>query len=482
LKSVDNKTRDKLNKALKQLARLEVDIVPLNGYKNRYQIANKPAQSFSGFEDKKSIFNNFCSDLTNTGICIILSLAQPEKDMFIMKRISMKWASGFVLTAFVLIPSYAYAAEAIFPDVPFNHWACGDITRAYKNGWIRGMADGNYAPSKALTNAEFTTMLTGLFFPDELDAEMPEGFPWYAVSWNAAQKHSIHNGTDVLSMNDMPRNIIRYDMAQMVANTMEENGITVPSGSAPAFQSLIKDWDSIPERYREAVAAAYALGILNGKNGFFSGSDDMTRAEAAAVLCRINDVAEQHMGETDSSDMHSPSEEKGILFFSPVITLAPGNRMLLNVYDSNYRAIQTGVSWTVETPELFWFNSTGRTIYAGQTSGTGYLTASFNGYTARLTVRVIPYSEQINLSRTAIRMEVGNSSGTQLMTFNDSKFNGLDYSVSWGIDDPSIAGLKETGSAVVINALSPGVARITCTVSAPDGSRAEEYCFVHVYN
>ncbi len=37
LKSVDTKTRDKLNKALNRLARLEGDIVPLSGYKNRYR-------------------------------------------------------------------------------------------------------------------------------------------------------------------------------------------------------------------------------------------------------------------------------------------------------------------------------------------------------------------------------------------------------------------------------------------------------------
>lgn len=37
LKSVDEKTRKKLYRALDQLSRLEGNIVPLSGYKNRYR-------------------------------------------------------------------------------------------------------------------------------------------------------------------------------------------------------------------------------------------------------------------------------------------------------------------------------------------------------------------------------------------------------------------------------------------------------------
>ena len=53
---------------------------------------------------------------------------------------------------------------------------------------------------------------------------------------------------------------------------------------------LIKDWDSIPTQYRNAVASSYARGFLSGDDqGYFNGEASTKRAEAAVVLCALDE-------------------------------------------------------------------------------------------------------------------------------------------------------------------------------------------------
>ena len=50
------------------------------------------------------------------------------------------------------------------------------------------------------------------------------------------------------------------------------------------------DWAQIPAGYREAVAACYALGVLNGQsNGCFGGDNPMNRAQGCTVIARLLD-------------------------------------------------------------------------------------------------------------------------------------------------------------------------------------------------
>ncbi len=201
----------------------------------------------------------------------------------------MKRFLGSALAVVMLSGAPAMAANNIFTDVPANHWASSVIQRASENNWIHGMGDGSYAPSKSLTNAEFLTMIANVFFPGETeDVAVPDGSPWYAPCWAIANQHSIHKGTKLQDMSGMKKQISRYDMAQMIINVMSEQNISAQD--ATQSQLYIQDWDTMPQQYRQAVAEAYALGILNGKNGRFAGEDAMTRAEAAAVLCRMNDT------------------------------------------------------------------------------------------------------------------------------------------------------------------------------------------------
>ena len=588
-----------------------------------------------------------------------------------MKRTLYPFLLALVLLASLLSP--ALAAGNGFRDVSESHWASEYIQRAYEADWIHGMGDGRYDPSGNLSRAQFLTMVTNAFFSGETDqVSVPEGSPWYAACWSVAQENGLHTGTAMQGLGDLNGKISRYDMAQVIVNTLSGQGISASAEEARSAQSEIKDWDSVPAGYRDAVSGAYALGILSGRSGKFDGQALMTRAEAAKVLCGMDgaisggqtdttpqepdqsiqkpdgttqkpDNTTQKPGTTASTPeelaaevvrlvnverskeglsplgtfdsltqaaqirapevgvlfshdrpdgtscftaldqtgakkgaytwgeniaagnataaetvaqwMNSPGhranilnpkythigvgycydaastyrhnwvqmfvgtnstpdgdsaqtppstpekpntppqtpggapsvpgETGGLQFSCPIITLDPGNSYMISVLDDAFRLVSDGVTWTNESPELLRLSGDGSSVTAIGSSGTGYLSVSRGGETARLTVRIIPTMNQVTLSCLSTTMSPGGYGTAELYIFSTSRFYGQDCSVAWSVDDPSVLTLDERVSSqgnpsVHFQAMKAGDARITCQVTMADGSSAEAYCFVHV--
>ena len=584
----------------------------------------------------------------------------------------MKQRLHFLMALVLALCLTAPALAAGFTDVPDSHWASGYIQRAYEEDWVHGMGSGKYAPAGTLTRAQFLTMVTNAFFSDDLDkVSVPDGSPWYAACWSVAQANGLQTGTSMERLSDLTDSVSRYDMAQVIVNTLSGEGISASDSEARAAQAAIRDWSGVPAGYRDAVSGAYALGILNGRNGSFDGTATMNRAEAATVLCRMDDAIsgaqtpdtqkpetqkpETQKPETQKPDTQTPAQntstpeelaaevvrlvnverakeglaplgtydsltkaaqirapeivtlfshdrpdgtscftamdqtgakkgaytwgeniaagnataaatveqwmnspghranilnakfthigvgyqhsagstyghywvqmftgtssvpdspgtgtqtpstqtpstqkpdtqkpdtqlpssgEGGILFSCPTITLYPGGTYSLSVLEHNMRSA-SGVTWSNESPELLRLNGNGSSVTALAERGTGYLTASRNGETIRLTVRIIPTADQIALSCLSTTMSVDGYGSTELYVFSTSRFYNQDCTVTWTVDDPSILTLEErTSSAgnpsVRFQARRTGDACITCRVTMADGSTAEEYCFAHV--
>lgn len=582
----------------------------------------------------------------------------------------MKQRLHFLMALVLALCLTAPALAAGFTDVPDSHWASGYIQRAYEEDWVHGMGGGKYAPAGTLTRAQFLTMVTNAFFSDDLDkVSVPDGSPWYAACWSVAQANGLQTGTSMERLSDLTDSVSRYDMAQVIVNTLSGEGISASDSEARAAQAAIRDWSGVPAGYRDAVSGAYALGILNGRNGSFDGTATMNRAEAATVLCRMDDAIsgaqtpdtqtpdtqtpDTQKPETQKPDTQTPAQnastpeelaaevvrlvnverakeglaplgtydsltkaaqirapeivtlfshdrpdgtscftamdqtgakkgaytwgeniaagnataaatveqwmnspghranilnakfthigvgyqhsagstyghywvqmftgtnavpdspgtgtqtpstqkpetappqttptqppssgEGGILFSCPTITLYPGGTYSLSVLEHNMRSA-SGVTWSNESPDLLRLNGNGSSVTALAERGTGYLTASRNGETIRLTVRIIPTADQIALSCLSTTMSVDGYGSTELYVFSTSRFYNQDCTVTWTVDDPSILTLEErTSSAgnpsVRFQAHRTGDACITCRVTMADGSTAEEYCFAHV--
>ena len=143
------------------------------------------------------------------------------------------------------------------------------------------------------------------------------------------------------------------------------------------------------------------------------------------------------------------------------------------------------VTYINESPELMEYTPDNNgTIRTGSQTGVGYLTATWEGYTARLAVHIVPAEDQINLSTLCSFTNVGVSGSTSLYVFDTSRFYGQDYTVSWSVDDPSVIALDAPVDAEAARyyTLAPGAATITCRVTLPDGTYAENYCTIIVYD
>lgn len=62
----------------------------------------------------------------------------------------------------------------------------------------------------------------------------------------------------------------------------------VTSAVLSAARAGIKDWNRVPVKYQDSVAACFALKLLSGLgDGSFGGSQTMTRAQACVVLTKL---------------------------------------------------------------------------------------------------------------------------------------------------------------------------------------------------
>ncbi len=196
----------------------------------------------------------------------------------------------------------AWAAEPTFTDVPSTHWAYTYIERAAGEGWMNGVGGGRFNPGGTVTNAEFFTMLGRAYYAEEAEKVAAEytGDSWWYPPCVAAYNNGVLEGTDlgvyVNAYGAWPPNVVpaetrRDDMALAIYNLMEDKGFTATEAEKQAAQARIGDWDSIREQYQEPISAVYALGIITGtSDGTFAPRRGMTRAEAATVLCRLDDV------------------------------------------------------------------------------------------------------------------------------------------------------------------------------------------------
>lgn len=214
---------------------------------------------------------------------------------------------SFVLSLIMLLSVCQVPAIAAnsFSDVPATFWAYNEIKEAVNKGITNGYTDGTFKPGNSVTNAHFATFLARAFYSEEYDDT--NASPWYKPYTDTLESHGIMAGTAAganLSEN-VNKAINRYDMAMMMYNVLVDQGAEMPSSSElRAAQNAIGDWSSIPANYKDAVAACYAMGVLNGQtNGTFGGSNLMNRAQGCVVVYRLTQKIE-----TGSTEIETPTQ------------------------------------------------------------------------------------------------------------------------------------------------------------------------------
>jgi len=192
-------------------------------------------------------------------------------------------------------------ARADFSDVPPEHWAYAYVLRAEEAGAVNGVGGGLFDPESSVTEAQFYAMLLRTLSDVSLEGYDP-GTVWYDVYLAAAADTDLSDGVYALSP-DTP--LTRYQMAQVMFNLVRG-----PRDDGPAAEVLasIPDGTAVPEGYRYAVAFVYSAGLIRGmdKAGSFLGDLPMTRAQAAAVWCRLADYLAEFGANDEITDNPPP--------------------------------------------------------------------------------------------------------------------------------------------------------------------------------
>ena len=175
-----------------------------------------------------------------------------------------------------------------FNDVGADHWAVDAIAHSVARGYFKGEGNSRFAPNRAITRAEFVTILgrkagitpsgaSTAFRDVKADA-------YYApyVAW--AESKGIVKGTGFGKF-EPNRTITREEMAVILDKFLSDQNKTYSSTNKGQFN----DGAKVSSWAKESVEKMTNQGLLSGVgNGNFVPKGSFTRAQAAQVLYTID--------------------------------------------------------------------------------------------------------------------------------------------------------------------------------------------------
>lgn len=261
-----------------------------------------------------------------------------------------------MMTALVLAASLCLgvsgpvsAANTPFRDVPSSHWAIEYIQTAAQNGWVSGDETHRFQPEQPVTGAEFITMVTQMLYPDDISAGSGGG-AWYQPYQAAANRHNLLSNQNANLNYKMSDALNRYEMAFILAQAMKD--LQLDADVSQGTASRIPDYDVIPEAFRSGVELVYQAGVMSGVDaaGTFAGWQNMTRAQAAVVLCQLQKLQSADTQPTGSQGQDK--EETGPLGQQPEAQVTIG-QVIIEPYEcgETIRYIPSSGIWTGEREE-----------------------------------------------------------------------------------------------------------------------------------
>ena len=175
-----------------------------------------------------------------------------------------------------------------FADVNDDMWFAGFVNRLGNMMIVSGDEKGNFNPDNDITRAEFIKLLVSVLgchkpaLVSDFD-DVGEN-DWYNSYVASAKEAGFVSGYD---NKVMPKAAItRQDAAVMAVGALEKYGVILNSADLS-----FDDGDTISDYATESVAKAIGGGIMNGMgDGSFAPGGNMTRAQAAVVICGLMEV------------------------------------------------------------------------------------------------------------------------------------------------------------------------------------------------
>ncbi|MBQ4525411.1 MAG: S-layer homology domain-containing protein, partial [Bacteroidaceae bacterium] len=191
-----------------------------------------------------------------------------------------------------------------FKDVKETDWFYDSVQYARINGFFSGTSKTTFDPNGTMTRGMFVTVLGRMAGVDTKEYEGQSAFSdvpatkYYApyVAW--AAKHGITSGTGdgkfspdaLINRQQMATFFVRYFEAFDIEYGVESGTTTVPA-----------DLDSASEWAKEPILKLWNRGLLVGDGTNFNPYGNATRAQAATLATRMDEVVETWYKEPDAA-------------------------------------------------------------------------------------------------------------------------------------------------------------------------------------
>ncbi|WP_197286042.1 endo-1,4-beta-xylanase [Paenibacillus sp. FJAT-27812] len=224
----------------------------------------------------------------NTNQIVVLYLADDGKHE-VIKNGNYNSLTGRVEFKTTHFSQYAaVSVDVRFNDVASIAWANDSILGLAARGIVKGVSEDAFAPSRAVTRAEFVQMLMQTLDLGQANAsssflDAKEG-AWYYDAVASAQQLGIVTGLadGSFGINDK---ISRQDMAAMAYRAIQKIGISLEGVNDEA---AFNDHAAIADYAKEAVTSLQKAGIVSGMgNGSFAPNDSASRAQAAVIMYQL---------------------------------------------------------------------------------------------------------------------------------------------------------------------------------------------------
>ena len=204
----------------------------------------------------------------------------------------------FAVTMIIALFHFVGAEESmIYSDITEKHWAYDYIQGCTENGWLEGYPDGSFAPEQEMTRAEAIktivsfakkkTLKTGNTYKDV------EENAWYAPHVYAAEDF-LPVAWKMSRRIEPEKAVTREELVYMIVYAMGYDG-ELEHANEFLVGNAFSDNDAVSEAMKPLFSLAASKGIISGySDGTVRPQENVTRAQMAAMLCRITDIPEKH--------------------------------------------------------------------------------------------------------------------------------------------------------------------------------------------
>lgn len=183
----------------------------------------------------------------------------------------------------VALPSGGESSTVSFRDVPAGQWYADYVAKAAQAGLMKGTGGDKFSPNGTLTVAEVVTLTARLHADRQGESVPASDGAWYLGAYNYCVDQGLFTTSEV-PLSTMLNKATRFQMVDLLDRAVpsEEKEVikVVFNGEVPDVQET--------DPYGPVVYLWYRAGIVEGdSNGNFHGNTHISRAETAAILCRL---------------------------------------------------------------------------------------------------------------------------------------------------------------------------------------------------